>query len=93
MISLDGRPKPTGGIGQKDLGDEILFFDETGDRIHVLNRTAREIYVLCDGSLSVRDVVEAMRCRFGGHPDPEEIGLDVRSTVEHLLELGVLALD
>ena len=93
MVSLDGCPKPIGGVGRKDLGDEILFFDEGGDRIHVLNRTAREIYVLCDGAHSVRDVVEAMRKRFGEHPDPEEIDVDVRSTVEHLISLGVLSLD
>ena len=34
--------KPAAQVDGRDLGDEYLFYDRDGDRVHVLNETARE---------------------------------------------------
>lgn len=37
----------------EELGDELLIYDTTNDRAHTLNRTAAQVWKLCDGKRSV----------------------------------------
>ena len=48
--TIPNRLEPTGSLNQRDLGDEFLFYDRDGDRVHVLNGVAREVFLLCDGN-------------------------------------------
>ncbi len=74
----------------RDLGDEILIYDRRGDRVHLLNATAREIYLLCDGSRGIGDIARALRERYRD-VDPEQIDKDVRETIARLADLGLVS--
>lgn len=83
-------PTPMGGLTGRDLGDEYLFYDHECDRVHVLNGTAREIFLLCDGSRSEEELVHRLVERF--HVDETTARRDVSETVRRLIDLKVLQL-
>lgn len=58
------KPRPTTSMKGTDLGDEFLFYDREQDRVHVLNGTAREIFLLFDGSRSEEDVAAVVADKF-----------------------------
>jgi len=81
--------RPKGKVEGRDLGDEYLIYDRPTDQVHVLNGTAREIYLLCDGTRTVEQVVEALVEKYG--VDESTASGDTERTLEELIELGVLA--
>ena len=83
------NPRPAPGAYGRDAGDECLFRDRDGMRIHVLNRTAREIYLLCDGSRSQAEVAGELVTRYT--VDPGTARADVDDLVELLVQLGILS--
>ncbi len=84
------HPRSTDLYEGRDLGDEYLFYDGDSDSVHVLNGTAREIYLLCDGKHSVDQLVEAVLERY--EIDEATAREDVEATLERLIELGMLQL-
>ena len=84
------RPRPAGSLQHKDLGDEMLFYDQGADKVHVLNATAREVYLLCDGKRTVDDVVRELVRKY--EVDEAVARRDSVAALEELLELGVLEL-
>jgi Coenzyme PQQ synthesis protein D (PqqD) len=82
------KPRPAPGAYGRDAGDECLFRDADGMRIHVLNRTAREIYLLCDGSRSPDEVAGELTLRY--MVDPGTARADVDDLVQLLVRLGIL---
>ena len=85
------NPRPARGAHGRDAGDECLFRDPDGLRIHVLNRTAREIYLLCDGSRTPAEVAGELADRY--LVDPGTARADVDVLVELLVGLGILSRD
>jgi hypothetical protein len=59
-----------------DLEDELLIRDPDGQRVHVLNRTARELFLMLDGEERVADLA----ARFGA-----DHGVDARADVAELV--------
>jgi len=88
MLTLDSRPQATQGVLGKDLGDEYLFYDSTHEQVHVLNATARQIFLLCDGSASVREIVRRFGAQF--ELDDSIARRDVEETLDRLLSLGLV---
>jgi pyrroloquinoline quinone biosynthesis protein D len=89
MADTNARPRQTGAVINRDLGDEHLFYDGEGDRLHVLNGTARDIYGLCDGSRTLQEIARAIVEKYGVD---ETLALeDVRSTIDELMKIGVVA--
>jgi hypothetical protein len=83
------RPKPSADHNSRDLGDEMLFYDRAGDRVHVLNGVAREIFLLCDGERTTEQIANEIVSRY--EVDFETAHADVRKTVEQLHELGLVS--
>lgn len=82
------HPAPSGTFEGRDLGDEYLFYDAERDLVHQLNATAREVYLLCDGSRSTEEVASAFaEMHDVDRPTAEN---DAREAIERLVELGVL---
>ena len=65
-----------------------MFYDEDGDHIHVLNGTAREVFLLCDGSRTESEVVRDMLELF--EVDETTVRRDVTTIIEKLLNLNLL---
>jgi pyrroloquinoline quinone biosynthesis protein D len=75
----------------KDLEEEYIFFDEKGDRVHVLNGTAREIYLLCDGTRTTGEIAKILTERFS--VDEPTAMTDVASLLEELVELELVSVE
>jgi hypothetical protein len=81
-------PRRASGVQGKDLGDEFLFYDHGGDRVHVLNETARTIYMLCDGNRTVEQIVREFARTY--ELDDETAERDTRETITRLVECGLI---
>ena len=88
MPNLDSRPQTAAGVLGRDLTDEYLFYDPNTEQVHVLNATAREIYLLCNGRTSVLEIARALVERYG--VDEALARRDVERTVDRLIELGLV---
>lgn len=82
------RPSRTGTFGEKDLGEDYLFYDGNGDLLHVLNGTARAIYLLCDGTLSPAEIATSITERYA--VDTATARRDVEDALRQLEELGLV---
>ena len=91
MVSMHQQPRPVREDLGRDLGDELLFYDPAGDRLHVLNATARAVYLLCDGRRSVADVVATFASRYA--LDEETARRDVAEVLERMIELHLISLN
>ena len=49
----------------KELGRELVIYDQAADRVHRLNKTAAFIWRQCDGAHSVDDMVTALKDHSG----------------------------
>ena len=90
MLSTEHRPTQLTDatlIG-RDLGDEYLFYDTSGDRVHVLNGTARAIYVLCDGERNETEVAAEFAKMY--RIDEETAQRDIQQTLKQLIDLGLI---
>ncbi|MCU0231117.1 MAG: PqqD family protein [Acidobacteria bacterium] len=87
--SDDFRPRPNPQLTSRDLRDEYVLLGSAGDRIHVLNDTAREIYLLCDGTRTLEQIAAALRATYD--VTPEKARADVLRVIGELDEAGVLA--
>lgn len=88
MSTANGRPRPAEGVRGKDLGSEYIFYDEGIDKHHILNGTAREVFLLCDGSRTRDEVVREMLSNF--EVDEATLRRDVSNIIEDLLKLKLL---
>jgi Coenzyme PQQ synthesis protein D (PqqD) len=89
MLPDDARPRPTRTHHEKDLSGEYLFYDHEGDRVHVLNGTAREIYLLCDGTRTLVAIARSLGSKYDV-AEATALG-DVSAVVAELAERGLLA--
>jgi hypothetical protein len=62
----DDRPVAVKTFEEQDLGEEFMLYDEPHDRVHVLNRTARFIWDLCDGTRTGEEILARVRQHFDG---------------------------
>ncbi len=57
---LDFKPKRKDAI-VRQLSDEFLVYDEETNRAHCLNRTAADVWKLCNGEKSVAEIIRTMK--------------------------------
>jgi hypothetical protein len=89
MLPDHARPRPTRTHHEKDLSGEYLFYDHGGDQVHVLNGTAREIYLLCDGSRTLDAIARAIAETYAVGEATSRT--DVSAVISELVERGLLA--
>ena len=80
---------PTPATEGTDLGDEYIVYDQGGDRVHVLNGTAREIFLLCNGERSEDEIVSELSARYED-VESSVVRKDTLETLARLRELGLL---
>jgi hypothetical protein len=84
-------PRRSRTVHSEILNDEICLYEWTTTRVHALNATAARVWSLCDGTLSVAQIAEALRGDIGVHAE-EVVGLAVAQFSEAgLLEAPVPA--
>ncbi|MCI0469408.1 MAG: PqqD family protein [Nitrospirae bacterium] len=51
------RPKVKDGVLFRAVDDEMVVFDPEGDEVHLLNLTAAAAFEMCDGTLSIDEII------------------------------------
>lgn len=77
------------GISSRRLGRDLMLYDQTRDKVHVLNETGALIWELLDGKNSLPDIEKIFIKQF---PDtkPEEISRDIKDVIEKLDSEGLI---
>jgi hypothetical protein len=57
MNQMNTAPQKRADLVIKELGDELMLYDEINEKIHVLNHTAYLIWSFCDGCHTLKDIV------------------------------------
>ncbi len=85
------RPRQRSGVSAVELDENLALYDDVGHLLILLNTSAAAVWELCDGAMTVEQVVEVLAAP---HPDEAElIAEDVRQTVRKLAELELVADD
>jgi len=72
---------------ERDLGDELLVYDEDRHQAHCLNRTAGFIWKQCDGKTSVKQITRRLQQELSETADERFVWYAISQfNREHLLE-------
>ena len=82
-------PRRLESIVLRELGAEAMLYDAEGDRVVRLNRTARRIWILCDGEHTPDVMATVLRQEF--RVDPAiDLSQDVAQTLASFAAGGLL---
>jgi hypothetical protein len=84
------KPTPVPGIDIHDLDQETLIYSVDLEVSVTLNVSAQAIWNLCDGQLSITEIIAALAQRYG--LNPAEIVPDIVTTITRLQQVGLLEL-
>ena len=85
---MDNRLNRAEDVIWRRIEDEIVVITSDGLSLHVLNRTAAQIWEMCDGAHSPEDITAGLCERFDA--TPEEVTEDVQDTLDKLEGLGLV---
>ncbi|UCB44007.1 MAG: PqqD family protein [Dehalococcoidales bacterium] len=85
---MDNRVARTEDIIWRRIEDEIVLITDDGLSLHVLNKTAAQIWEMCDGTHSPEDITAGLCERFDA--TLEEVTEDVQDTLDKLKGLGLV---
>jgi hypothetical protein len=85
------RPLRRAGASVVELDDNVAVYDEVGQLLILLNRTAAEVWDRCDGHTTAEEIAQALGAAHDA--DAALIAEDVRLTLGKLAELGLLSDD
>ena len=88
-IESGWRPSRAPGIEERIAGNDLVLYDATGGRLHVLNLTAAAVWRLCDGSKTVDDILEQVGVEFAFN-DGDQPRSDVRGLLGSLRAQGLI---
>jgi len=80
------KPRARSGLLSQPLDDELILYDQNGDRCHSLNRTAALVWRLADGEHSIEDMTATLRTEL----DPAADENLVWHTIDHLNAVHLL---
>ncbi|NND02005.1 MAG: PqqD family protein [Acidimicrobiia bacterium] len=76
-------------VMEQAVDDELILFNPVTETYFTLNRSAREVWDLVDGSRTVNDIARGLASRYG--MDPEALIEDVRAIVDSFVAAELLA--
>ena len=83
---LIGPPPPS--ILETEIKGDLSLYDPAQEKVLVLNGTATDVWLLCDGQHTGRQIVELV-ARVHGQ-DPATVRPEIESTIRHFLDEGFL---
>ncbi len=88
---LDQIPRTADGFELEEIDGEILLYSPSSTRSVYLNATASLIWRLCDGSVSVGDIVHQLEDAFPEARD--NIAGDVTRSIRLFVDNGAMVLE
>ena len=83
------KPVATGKLEEHDLSEELMLFNGQEDQVHVLNRSARFIWKLCDGTHTEEDILREVREHFHAQEE-RNLPDEVRMILEAFRRIGLV---
>ncbi|HJQ76388.1 MAG TPA: PqqD family protein [Acidimicrobiia bacterium] len=80
---------PAQQVLETELDGEISLYNPATEQVTILNGTASDVWLLCDGEHTVEEITELLASSY--EVDEKEIRDDVISTIERLYDSGLLA--
>jgi len=77
------------GIVSQDMGSEVLLRDEEGKVLHILNSTAKLIWLNCNGEHTIEDMEKLVRDNFAITDDHDVRG-DILQILDVFQKKGIL---
>lgn len=81
-------PRKMDGLEVHQVTGQFVIYQPSDDAVHYLNPTAAVVLELCDGSLSITQIAEAIRDLYGLPAVPQE---EVQRAIESLKQSGLVA--
>ena len=85
---MDNRVVRVEDVSWRRIEYEIVVITDDGLSLHVLNKTAAQIWEMCDGEHSPEDITAGLCERFDA--TLEEVTGDVQDTLDKLEGLGLV---
>lgn len=76
------------GVMEQAVDDDLIVFDPKTERYYTLNRTAREVWELADGTRTAGDIAAVLAERYDA--DAAQVAPDVADIIAHLADAGLL---
>ena len=77
---------PPQHIIETEVKGNVSLYDPKQERVLVLNGTASDVWLLCDGEQTVTRIVELLVAAYGGNP--ATVRGDVETTIRQFIEEG-----
>lgn len=73
----------------RDLGSEMILYDAKAETFHILNDTARSIWLMIDGKREAEEIQSGFK---GLYPreNPDQLDGDLRRTIDELTRKGLI---
>lgn len=84
------RPQVRESLIFRPLDEEWVVYDSDGEKLHVLNRAAAVVWLLCNGELTVSEISNEVAEAFGNQVPTEQLEDDVRQTIADFSAKGLL---
>ncbi len=81
--------KKTQGVSSRQLGAELMLYDQHNDKVHVLNETGALIWSLLDGKTSLQDINHTFTRQFPDTPQ-DQINGDIKEVIQKLEKEGLI---
>ena len=85
-VNRVGPPPPH--VIETDVQGDIGLYDARHERVLVLNRTASDVWLLCDGLHTLDEIIDLLARAYG--TKPSAIRSDVETTLDRFLTEGFL---
>jgi hypothetical protein len=90
MIAKTAIPKRNDKFTEKILDDEIILYNKTTHTIHSLNQTAGILWNLCDGKMTIIQMIDLLLEKYKGAK--KVIENDVLKTLEEMKNNNLITL-
>lgn len=79
---------PASRILETEVDGEISLYDPENENVTILNDTASDVWLLCDGEHSAEEIVNLLASSYGVGTD--QIRDEVTRTIDEFMEAGLL---
>lgn len=88
MVHSEAIPLPREGFRVETMDGETVLYRDTVKKMIYLNESASLVFRMCDGKMTVREIVELLTQAFP--EDAQSIARDVYEVIDYLVEEGAL---
>ncbi|MBU7023034.1 MAG: PqqD family protein [Theionarchaea archaeon] len=78
------KPKRVSHVRPREQGDDLALFNVMTAQYFVVNEVGREIWNLCTGDHTIREIAQEIQTKIEGAPSFDEVLADTKELIEDL---------